>query len=92
MPRRRQEAPQSLATLTIDLAVAREALLHSERKTDSFTEIGDTAFARIERARASLIGRERLLHLPPCYVDDEEAMYQLSPNPTSQAQLRVQKL
>ena len=90
--RRRQEAPQSLATLTIDLAVAREALLHSERKTDSFTEIGDTAFARIERARASLIGRERLLHLPPCYVDDEEAMYQLSPNPTSQAQLRVQKL
>ena len=90
--RRRQEAPQSLATLTIDLAVAREALLHSERKTDSFTEIGDTAFARIERARASLIGRERLLHLQPCYVDEEESMYQLSPNPTAQAQLRVQQL
>lgn len=90
--RRRQEAPQTLATLTIDLAVAREALLHAEHKSDSFTEIGDTAFARIERARASLIARDRLLHLPPCYVDEEEVLFQLSPNPTAQAQLRVQQI
>jgi hypothetical protein len=90
--RRRQDAPQSLATLTIDLAVAREALLHSEGRSDSFTEIGDTAFARIERARASLIGRDRLMQVQPSYVDERSRMLQLSANPTQQAPVRVQFL
>ena len=89
--RRRQGAPQTLAVLTIDLAVAREALLHSERKSDSFTEIGDTAFARIERARASLISRERLRSLPALYTDDRTSLHQLSSNPIAQPPLRVQQ-
>ena len=45
---RRHGAPQTLAVLTIDLTVSREAILHAAQKSDSFTEIGDTAFARIE--------------------------------------------
>ena len=90
--RRRQEAPQTLAVLKIDLAVAREALLHTDQKSDSFTEIGDTAFARIERARASLISRERLLVLPAAYTDDRGTVNQLSANPTGQPPLRVQHL
>ena len=90
--RRRQSAPQTLAVLTIDLTVAREALLHSAQKSDSFTEIGDTAFARIERARASLISRERLRTLPAQYTDDRAVLHQISPNPIAQPPLRVQQL
>jgi hypothetical protein len=80
-----------LATLAIDLAVAREALLHADGKTDAFTEIGDTAFARIERARASLISRERLRKVNAWFTDGKGEPLQLLPSPAATAALRVQR-
>ena len=41
--------------LPIDLRVAREALLNVDGPSGSFTEIGEAAFGRIERARAALV-------------------------------------
>ena len=84
------KAPERLAALTIDLAVAREGLLHSPRKSLSFTEIGDTAFARIERARASLISRERLRSLSLAFTDDHAVRLNVSPNPVGNPPLRIQ--
>lgn len=84
-------ASDLLATLAIDLAVAREALLYADGKTDAFTEIGDTAFARIERARASLISRERLRRINAWFTDGKGMPFQLVPSPTGTAALRVQQ-
>jgi hypothetical protein len=80
-----------LAMLAIDLAVAREALLHADGRTDAFTEIGDTAFARIERARASLISRERLRKVNAWFTDGKGEAFQLLPSPAATAALRVQR-
>jgi hypothetical protein len=88
---RNNQVPEKLAALTIDLAVAREALLHAPKKSVSFTEIGDTAFARIERARASLISRERLRTLSPAFTDERAIRLNVSPNPVGQPPLRVQQ-
>jgi hypothetical protein len=88
---RSNQVPEKLAGLTIDLAVAREALLHSPKKSVSFTEIGDTAFARIERARASLISRERLRTLSPAFTDDRAVRFNVTPNPVGQPPLRIQQ-
>jgi hypothetical protein len=88
--RQRGNTTAALATLAIDLAVAREALLYADGKTDAFTEIGDTAFARIERARASLISRERLRKINAWFTDAQGTPFQLVPTPTGAAALRVQ--
>jgi hypothetical protein len=88
--RQRGNTTAALATLAIDLAVAREALLYADGKTDAFTEIGDTAFARIERARASLISRERLQKINAWFTDAQGTPFQLVPTPTGTAVLRVQ--
>lgn len=53
-------AAELVASLPIDLRVAREALLNVERLSGSFTEIGEAAFARIERARAALVSERYL--------------------------------
>ncbi|MBW3596584.1 MAG: hypothetical protein KY475_04830 [Planctomycetes bacterium] len=89
--RQRGSSTEPLATLAIDLAVAREALLYSDGKTDAFTEIGDTAFARIERARASLISRERLRRINVWFTDGKGTPFQLVPSPTGATALRVQR-
>ena len=88
--RQRGASTDPLATLVIDLAVARESLLHAEGRTDAFTEIGDMAFARIERARASLISRERLQRINAWYTDEKGEPFQLLPSPAAAA-LRVQR-
>lgn len=89
---RQKGAPTDpLATLAIDLAVARESLLHADGKTNAFTEIGDTAFARIERARASLISRERLRRINAWFTDNRGEPFQLLPSPAATAALRVQR-
>lgn len=88
--RQRGASTEPLATLAVDLAVARESLLHADGDTDAFTEIGDTAFARIERARASLISRGRLRRINAWFTDEKGEVFQLVPSPTGTAALRVQ--
>ena len=53
-------AAGTVARLPIDLRVAREALLNVDGPSGSFTEIGEAAFARIERARAALVSERYL--------------------------------
>ena len=89
---RERKPPQLLASLVIDLAVAREAILHQDGDSRSFTEIGYTAFARIERARASLISRHRMRAMPVHFTDRTEQLYKVSPNPGGPVPLRVQKV
>lgn len=88
--RREHLEPLSLATLVVDLSIAREALLHSRKLNRSFTEIGHTAFARIERARASLVSRARSSNYPMYFTDDLQRVFLLTPSPGSAASVRVQ--
>ena len=60
MTTRQGAAPEAIARLPIDLRVAREALLNVDGPSGSFTEIGEAAFARIERARAALVSKRYL--------------------------------
>lgn len=87
---RERQPPISLANLVVDLSIAREALLNADGLTPSFTEIGHTAFARIERARASLIGRALSAKSPVYFTDDAEKVYQLTPSPGGASSVRVQ--
>jgi hypothetical protein len=88
---RERKAPQTLAGLVIDLAVAREALLHGDGDVRSFTEIGYTAFARIERARASLISRARLRTMPAYFTDPAGQPFRVSANPGGGVPLRAER-
>jgi hypothetical protein len=88
---RQRQAPQTLAALAIDLAVAREAILHADDDGRSFTEIGYTAFARIERARASLISRERLKAGGIYFTNERKELFRVVPNPTGSVPLRVER-
>jgi hypothetical protein len=87
---RQREAPFVLAKLIIDLPIAREALLHAEQVSRAFTEIGDTAFARIERARASLISRERSGRTAVYFTDPLGKLFVLAPAAGGGAALKVQ--
>jgi hypothetical protein len=87
---RQQRAQQTLASLVVDLAVAREAILHAADDIRSFTEIGYTAFARIERARASLISRERLKTGGVFFTNKRKELYRVVGNPTGSVPLRVE--
>lgn len=88
---RQRQSPQTFASLAIDLAVAREAILHANDDARSFTEIGYTAFARIERARASLISRERLRSGGVYFTNEEKELFRVVPNPTGSVPLRVER-
>jgi hypothetical protein len=89
--RTRHRNPQTLASLVIDLAVAREAILHAANDARSFTEIGYTAFARIERARASLISRERLRAGGVYFTNERKELYRIVVNPSGSVPLRVEQ-
>ncbi len=89
--RQRGVSTSPLATLAVDLTVARESLLHAEGKSSSFTDIGDTAFARIERARAALISRERLRRINAWFTDEKGDPLQIVPSPAGTTPLRVQR-
>ena len=78
---RQRLQPLVLATLVVDLSIAREAMLHAQSASSSFTEIGHTAFARIERARASLVSRQRSLTGTVYFTDDLEKLFMVSPSP-----------
>lgn len=86
-----RRAVEVLASIVIDLAIAREALMHSTEETSSFTEIPDSAFARIERARASLIGRERMRSATVYFTSEAGDLYRIVANPVGPAPLRVLK-
>lgn len=80
---------RSLATFPVDLAIAREALLNVDRETASFTEIGPSAFARVERARAALLGRFALQTVPPLFTDAAGQVYMVSPGDQEEIPLRI---
>jgi hypothetical protein len=88
---RQRRAPQVFASLVIDLAVAREAILHANDDARSFTEIGYTAFARIERARASLISRERLRAGGVYFTNERRELHRVVPNPSGAVPLRIER-
>ena len=71
----------TVASLVVDLALTREALLHVDRADHGFTEIDTTVFARIERARAALIGREKAKHLDVYFVDKGGKTFRVERNP-----------
>jgi hypothetical protein len=81
--------PEALASMTIDLAVAREAILQAGGDRTSFTEIGDSAFARIERCRASLVQRARSRAIAVHFTTASGELLRLSPNPAGPAPLRI---
>jgi hypothetical protein len=71
-----------LAVLVIDLLIAREAILQSGNLVhSSFTEIGSSVFARVERVRASLISRKNLASASVFVTDDLGNLYQVVQNP-----------
>ena len=88
---RYQALPEVLASLVIDLSVARESILHVQGISQSFTEIGDSAFARIERARAALASRARAISATVHFTGSSGALYRLTINPAGPTPLRVQK-
>lgn len=81
-----------IASMVIDLAVAREALLNSSNASKSFTEIGSSAFARIERARASLISRSRLKQSQVLFLSENGKLHRIIGNPGRAIPLRVQEI
>lgn len=85
-----RKPPELIASMVIDLAVAREALLNVKNTSKSFTEIDSSAFARIERARASLVGRDRLRQAQVLFSDDDGKLFRIIENPGGKALLRVQ--
>ncbi len=82
-------ASLAVSAFVVDLAIAREALLHVQSDSRSFTEIGYAAFARIERARASLISRSRMRSHSLLFTGSAEVMGRLSVNPGGTAPFRV---
>ncbi|WP_129676597.1 hypothetical protein [Candidatus Chloroploca sp. Khr17] len=81
--------PETIASLVIDLAIAREALLHANGYAASFTEIGASSFARIERARASLVSRSRTKTSGVYFTDHTGELFQVTNNPVGSTPLRI---
>ncbi len=86
---RERKPPELIASLVIDLPIAREALLHADGKKASFTEIGDSAFARIERVLASLVGRSLMRNPTPYFTDEMGSLYRVTKNSAGQVPLRI---
>ena len=87
-----REPPVVIASVVIDLSIAREAILRIRSESSSFTEIGVSAFARIERVRASLVGRNAIKQATVFFTDELGKLYQLTNNPAGPAALRVLSL
>ena len=86
---RERKPPELVASLVIDLPIAREALLHADGKKASFTEIGDSAFARIERVLASLVGRSLMRNPTPYFADEVGTLYRVTKNSAGKVPLRI---
>lgn len=86
---RERKPPEPIASLVVDLPIAREALLHADGKKASFTEIGDSAFARIERVLASLVGRSLMKNPTPYFADEMGNRYRVTKNSAGTPSLRI---
>jgi len=84
-----REPPKVIASVVVDLSIAREAMLHASGDATSFTEIGTSAFARIERVRASLVGRDMLRQTSVYFTDELGNRYRVTSNPAGPAPLRI---
>ena len=78
-----------IASVVVDLSITREAILHAHGDATSFTEIGASAFARIERVRASLVGRNMLKRASVYFTDELGNPYRVTGNPAGPAPLRI---
>lgn len=86
------QKPKRISRLVVDLQVAREALLRGIKDRGSFTEVGDDAFARIERARASLVRGDSSTHWTLCFADGGGRILQVEEDPTPAATYRIREL
>jgi hypothetical protein len=78
-----------IAEVVVDFAIAREGLIQATGDFTGFTEIGYGAFARIERARAALVGRKQTEELLLHVVSSSGDHFHLEPNPTGTPPLRA---
>ncbi len=78
-----------IAEVVVDFSIAREGVLRSTGDTAGFTEIGYAAFARIERARAALVGRKRAESLPLYVVGSAGDLVRVEMNPSRSPLLRA---
>ncbi|WP_203070550.1 hypothetical protein [Falsiroseomonas ponticola] len=81
---------ETVAKLPIDLRIAREALLNIDGPSGSFTEIGEAAFARIERARAALISGRYLASVRLLFSDAAGQAWEVVPPTSGVSPFRVQ--
>ena len=84
------DAATTIARLPIDLRVAREALLNVNGPSESFTEIGEAAFARIERARAALVSKRHLARARVLFSDAAGRAWEIVPQTTTPSVVRIQ--
>ncbi len=82
---------ETLVRIVVDLPVAREAILHAAGDDRPFTEIGPTAFARIERARATLAGRKRSASSAVVFTDDAGELHEIGNSPSGAPPLITKK-
>jgi hypothetical protein len=83
-------AAETVARLPIDLRIAREALLNVDGPSGSFTEIGEAAFARIERARAALVSKRYLASARLLFSDATGQAWEIVPQAAGASPFRVQ--
>jgi hypothetical protein len=81
---------ETVAQLPIDLRIAREALLNVEGPSGSFTEIGEAAFARIERARAALVSGRYLASARLLFSDAAGQAWEVVPQASGASPFRFQ--
>jgi hypothetical protein len=82
---------KKIAEVVVDFAIAREGLIQAAGDFRGFTEIGYGAFARIERARAALVGRKRAESLLLHIVDAKGEHLRVEPSAAGTPPLRVVK-
>jgi hypothetical protein len=83
------ENSRPIANLVVDLPIVREALLQQTASTGSFTEIGYSAFARIERARAAFVSRKRLSSGTVLWFDDDGVQNTITAEPGAKVPFRL---
>ncbi|RWL19657.1 MAG: hypothetical protein EOR57_13745 [Mesorhizobium sp.] len=81
---------ETVAQLPIDLRIAREALLNVDGPSGSFTEIGEAAFARIERARAALVSGRYLASARLLFSDAAGQAWEIVPQVSGASPFRLQ--
>jgi len=69
-----------IARFPVDLSIAREAMTQSRSSGGGFTEIGSSTFARIERTRAVLIGRDKLSRGNVMFLGKDGKVRLIKPN------------